>query len=529
MSTPTQAPPRKSEPPTPEPPRRPGLIRRALASLLSLALIAVVLVLPAVWQWRTSEQEVEAKNANIVEQVTSVKAGPLDPALVERLRAAPASAQAAPVILTYHNVGYSNSEYSVTPESFATQMELLAEAGWTTITAAQLEGWLAGQPLPSHSVLVTFDDGVRGVWQYADQILARHQQHAVAFIITGFVGTSAPYYMTWPEITALHNTGRWDIEAHTHVGHGQVQIDAAGNQGPFLTSLRYLPEQRRMETLEEYQNRIRADLVECKRQLALHGMGDAALFAYPFSAHAGTPESSAALSTEVRSLFHAAMLDEAGEATSTTSTDLTSGNLGRMDITSDVTPAVWVDRMLAANPHDPASSAPFVNVSEWATSDGTPATLPVQAGRLLLDPGPGAYIERSFAPTGTSMWRSYDVDATLTGFHQIDDGATPGLIVLDDDPQQIELSLNVGSYQIRQGVGGTERVLAEGKLAAADAYPVHIAVRPDAVTLSVSGRAIGRFGLSAVGGRPPAGGIALSANRYDEASPVPVIADLSTH
>src|ERR1700754_1218484 len=182
MSTPTQARPRESQPPTPEPPRRPGLIRRALASLLSLALIAVVLILPAVWQWNTSEQEMAAKNANIVEQVTSVKAGPLDPALVERLRAAPLSPQAAPVILTYHNVGYSNSEYSVTPESFATQMELLAEAGWTTITATQLEGWLNGQPLPSHSVLVTFDGGVRGVWQYADQILARHQQHAVAFI-----------------------------------------------------------------------------------------------------------------------------------------------------------------------------------------------------------------------------------------------------------------------------------------------------------------------------------------------------------
>ena len=76
--------------------------------------------------------------------------------------------------------------------------------------------------MPPHSVMITFDDGAKGVWQYADPVLARYDLHATAFIITGFVGTHAPYYMTWDEIAELHDSGRWDIEAHTHLGHVQV-------------------------------------------------------------------------------------------------------------------------------------------------------------------------------------------------------------------------------------------------------------------------------------------------------------------
>ena len=117
----------------------------------------------------------------------------------------------------------------MTPENFAAQMQLIHDAGWTTLTTDQLDGWLDGEPLPPHSVMITFDDGATGVWQYADPVLKRLDMHATAFIITGFVGTHAPYYMTWDQITELHNNGRWDIEAHTHLGHVQVPSDNEGN------------------------------------------------------------------------------------------------------------------------------------------------------------------------------------------------------------------------------------------------------------------------------------------------------------
>ena len=50
----------------------------------------------------------------------------------------------------------------MTPEDFAAQMRLIHDAGWTTLTADQLDGWLRGEPMPPHAVLITFDDGAMG-------------------------------------------------------------------------------------------------------------------------------------------------------------------------------------------------------------------------------------------------------------------------------------------------------------------------------------------------------------------------------
>ena len=248
--------------------RPPGALTRrtraAVSTLIFTALVAAYVTVPGLWQWARAASFAAARNTdNVVEQV-DVAAGVIDPALVDILRNAPTSAQAPPLVITYHDIGYSSDRFTVSPEAFATQMQMIKDAGWTTATAAHLEGWLRGEPMPPHSVVVTFDDGARGIWKYADSILARNDQHALAYIITGFVGTHVPYYMTWQELTALQASGRWNLEAHTHLGHVKIPTDSHGGEGPFLTNLQYLVDQRRSETNEEYHARIVHDLAECK-------------------------------------------------------------------------------------------------------------------------------------------------------------------------------------------------------------------------------------------------------------------------
>ena len=75
--------------------------------------------------------------------------GPVDETLVTQLRNVGVSAQTGPVIITYHDIGHNKSPYTVTPEDFATQMRLIHDAGWTTLTADQVERWLDGQPVPA--------------------------------------------------------------------------------------------------------------------------------------------------------------------------------------------------------------------------------------------------------------------------------------------------------------------------------------------------------------------------------------------
>jgi hypothetical protein len=382
---------------TPSPRRRHARVTSALVSLALGALVLIYLIIPGIWQWTTAATE-SAATKNIVSQNAPIIPARSDASLVSQLRSAPTSVQGSPIILTYHDVGYRHNQYSVTPEVFAAQMQLLADAGWTTITAAQLSDWLAGHTLPPHAVMITFDDGVRGVWRYADPILARNRQHASAYIITGFVGTNAPYYMTWPEIIALQSSGRWDIEAHTHLGHVQITTGAAGTQGPFLTSLQYFTRQGRIETVEQYRRRITNDLIECKKQIVSHHLPVPMFFAYPFSAHADTPALTEILTTTVKSLFRGAMLDEAGTVSTTTATELADGNLERMDITSDVSVAGLATRLLHASPLDPATADPFIRTTEWTINEETSTTLFLRTQTVALDPGPNGYTVRKFAP-----------------------------------------------------------------------------------------------------------------------------------
>ena len=189
-----------------------------------------------------------------------------------------------PLVISYHDIALiGTSTYSVTPEAFAQQMALLEAMQVHALTSSEFRAYTEGAKVPPRSIMITFDDGARGVYRFADRILAQHNFHAVAFIITGFVGTRAPYYMTWKELDALALTGRWDFEAHTNVGHTKIPVDAIGTTGSYISNLEWIPAKSRLETVAEQRLRIETDLDICIKELASRGYGQGRLFAFPFS------------------------------------------------------------------------------------------------------------------------------------------------------------------------------------------------------------------------------------------------------
>jgi hypothetical protein len=315
-----------------------------LATLLSALAVAAYLGLPGMWQWEHAEMLVAAKQPH----QTLVAEQAVDPALVERMRTTGDGTEFGPVVITYHDIGYHQNKYTVTPENFAAQMRLIHDAGWTTLTSRDIEAWMNGGLLPQRSVWITFDDGAMGVWKYADPVLARYNMHAAAFVITGFMDhyDYSPYYMTWHNVHDMYDEGRWDIEAHSHLGHVQVPDDDHGGTGPFFTAAQWLPELRRVETPAEQQARWYHDLQECQDQFAQQGMPLPRFFAYPFSAHEDDPDAADdILQDMVLSLYRGAMLDDSESTNMTTPEDLARGMLNRMDTMADVTPARFVQKM----------------------------------------------------------------------------------------------------------------------------------------------------------------------------------------
>ncbi|MDK1475688.1 polysaccharide deacetylase family protein [Streptomyces sp. 549] len=138
-------------------------------------------------------------------------------------------------ILMYHAVSRfpsaAASRLSVSPDAFAGQMALLAEAGRTPLTTAELARlWRTGRALPRRPVLITFDDGYEGVHRYALPVLARHGFTATVFASTGWLrgphtaGTAPDVMLDWSQLRELAAAGV-EIGGHSHRHRQLDQLD----------------------------------------------------------------------------------------------------------------------------------------------------------------------------------------------------------------------------------------------------------------------------------------------------------------
>lgn len=142
-------------------------------------------------------------------------------------------------VLMYHHVSPSPGLVTLSPESFRGQIAALAAAGWRSIGSKDLEAFLAGQPMPAKSVLVSFDDGYVDNFIHAHPVLLEFGMTALLFIVTGWIGdgplrTAADcpdhseckrriaagdtdsVMLRWSEVEAMRDAGSFEFHSHTH-------------------------------------------------------------------------------------------------------------------------------------------------------------------------------------------------------------------------------------------------------------------------------------------------------------------------
>ena len=122
-------------------------------------------------------------------------------------------------VLNYHEIappdGYSI--YDETPAEADAQLAYLQANGYTAVTLAQYQAWLAGQDIGiAKPVLITVDDGMADETAW-DTLFQKYGMRGVMFAITGWIdgntpGDPAPTgSMTWAQLQALATNGRWEI------------------------------------------------------------------------------------------------------------------------------------------------------------------------------------------------------------------------------------------------------------------------------------------------------------------------------
>ena len=113
----------------------------------------------------------------------------------------------------------------ITLEVFTEQMNYLKENNYTTLSLKEFEQVMVNQKMvPAKSILITFDDGYKNVFEFAYPVLKEHGFYATHFLITeAIANTRVPYdssYLQYASVEEINEaTDVFDYGNHTHSFH----------------------------------------------------------------------------------------------------------------------------------------------------------------------------------------------------------------------------------------------------------------------------------------------------------------------
>lgn len=164
-----------------------------------------------------------------------------------------------PTVMYHHvrDLGVARSQgdlgLSVDPGTFRSQMQYLKDKGYNVLAMKDLINFFDNQiPIPTRSILLTFDDGYEDFSLNAVPILKEFGFRATLFLPTGLVGN--PGFLTWGQISDAGGTGLIYFANHTW-SHRSVAVSKEIDQKEIST----------------------ADI-----QLKEHGLNQDLVFGYPY-------------------------------------------------------------------------------------------------------------------------------------------------------------------------------------------------------------------------------------------------------
>jgi peptidoglycan/xylan/chitin deacetylase (PgdA/CDA1 family) len=449
----------------------------ARAGLVLLALAVLALPFYAATQYYLYQKYVSTQVDTARVQLTSSDTG----SWAAQIKSLPATS--APVVLAYHDIGYNKSDYAVTPKAFEAQMAALEQAGYRSLTTDEFVDYLKGGPAPPRSVYITFDDGPNGLWVYGDRILARHHMHGTVFLITGRVD-QRPYYLSWQEIQRMADSGRWDFQDHTHDLHRRGAVDAAGHTASMLANRLWLKGENRLETPQEYEARVTADVKRSFADFADHGLPRPQVFAFPFSEateKVNLPKPGPSLQGLMNHWFTATMTNESSRPLTAGRRAARARVVQRLEVVNTTKLDQLMSQIARWTQVAPSDPAPLTHPALWEGNDGRGLTdLDAFTGKGAVSES-ARYVSADYRSMSSVDWTGYQADATISG---LGDGTNQGGVqVRHGSLEPVDVSVSQGTLVL--SVKG--RHVGEVKLSPAASHHVRVTVKGQTTTVQVDG------------------------------------------
>lgn len=196
------------------------------------------------------------------------------------------------IILAYHEIGYYDNQYSITPEAFQKQLQLIKDLGIEVITYEKIR--TNDVDYGKMNAIISFDDGRMGVKKYADDILRQYGYPYMLFLTPGYQNEPDNIlekecfseFMTWSDIEYLLSKERASLGAHTYSHKNLFMLE---------------------------KEKIIDELEKCNREIEAHFSIVVKDFAYPYGKYGDIAEK------EVREIYKTASTTNVGINNSDTS------------------------------------------------------------------------------------------------------------------------------------------------------------------------------------------------------------------
>lgn len=179
------------------------------------------------------------------------------------------------ITLCYHNISDKGGNlYTISVEDFENQIKYIKERGYSSISLNDLKNYYEnGINLPKKSVLITFDDGLEGVYKFAYPILKKYNFKAVFFVISSRV-ERVTNFVNWNELKEMVESKIFEIGSHTYDSHKTYNLN-----GKFVSVISTKIDNEDYETFKE---RVSNDFSLSKKEIEKNTGKEVIAFAYPY-------------------------------------------------------------------------------------------------------------------------------------------------------------------------------------------------------------------------------------------------------
>ncbi|MEP6955992.1 MAG: polysaccharide deacetylase family protein, partial [Chthoniobacterales bacterium] len=206
-------------------------------------------------------------------------------------------------VLAFHTfgeaaVGAPLYLYSCSTGYLEALLKAISDAGFNVIPISRLQSYLiTGDPamLPPKPLVLTIDDGSETVLKHFRARAEKyHFPFTIALVTSWLSETPESQHatmqlgepdatMSWPEVKELLAASNVDAIAHSDAMHYQaVEVRGSDQGAPAETIRQFLGERDRVETNDEYERRIRHDMLVNRRKLIEHGIATPTIFCWPY-------------------------------------------------------------------------------------------------------------------------------------------------------------------------------------------------------------------------------------------------------